>query len=63
VVKVSKPKQDMRFDIPVIGLRTVKNLVRAKVSCIAVEAGKTLFLDQEPAIRLANKHGICIIST
>src|SRR3989338_6339701 len=46
VVKVSKPKQDMRFDIPVIGLRTVKNLIKVKVSCLAVEAGKTLFLDK-----------------
>jgi len=63
VVKVSKPKQDMRFDIPVIGLRTIKNLIRAKVSCLSIEAQKTLFLDKEEAIVLANKKGICIIAT
>ena len=42
VVKVSKPKQDMRFDIPVVGLNTIKNLIKAKASCLAFEAGKTL---------------------
>jgi UDP-2,3-diacylglucosamine hydrolase len=63
VVKVSKPKQDMRFDIPVIGLKTVRNLVKARASCLAVEAEKTLFLDKEAAISLADKKGICIIAT
>jgi len=63
VIKVSKPKQDMRFDIPVIGLRTVKKLICAKVSCLAVEAGETLFLDKGSAVCLANKKGICIIAT
>ena len=62
IVKVSKPKQDMRFDIPVIGLNTIKNLVRAKCSCLAFEAGKTLFIDREESIRLANKKGICIVA-
>ncbi|MDP3142322.1 MAG: UDP-2,3-diacylglucosamine diphosphatase LpxI [Candidatus Omnitrophota bacterium] len=62
VVKVSKPKQDMRFDIPVIGLKTIHNLIRAKISCLAVEAGKTLFLDKEASIALADKKGICIIA-
>lgn len=62
VVKVSKPKQDMRFDIPVIGLRTVRNLIKARVSCLAVEAQKTLFLDKETAVALANKKSICIIA-
>lgn len=62
VVKVSKPKQDMRFDIPVIGLRTVKTLIRSQVACLAVESQKTLFLDKESAIALADKKGICIIA-
>lgn len=62
IVKVSKPKQDMRFDIPVIGLNTVKNLVKAKANCLAFEAGKTLFLDQEESVRLADKKGIAIVA-
>lgn len=62
IVKVSKPKQDMRFDIPVIGLNTVKNLVKAHVKCLAFEAGKTLFLDQKESISLADKKGISIVA-
>jgi len=62
IVKVSKPKQDMRFDIPVVGLNTIKNLARAKCSCFAFEAGKTLFIDREESIRLADKKGICIVA-
>ncbi len=62
VVKVSKPKQDMRFDIPVIGLNTVKNLIRAKASCLAFEAGKTLFIDQDAAVNLAKKKGLAIVA-
>jgi DUF1009 family protein len=62
IVKVSKPKQDMRFDIPVIGLNTIKNLVRAKCSCLAFEAGKTLFIDQEESVRFADKKGVSIVA-
>ena len=62
IVKVSKPKQDMRFDIPVIGLNTIKNLVKAKCRCLAFEAGKTLFIDQEESIRLADRRGISIVA-
>jgi len=62
VVKVSKPKQDMRFDIPVVGLNTVKNLVKANAACLAIEAGKTLFIDKEQAVRLADRKGIVIVA-
>ena len=62
IVKVSKPYQDMRFDIPVVGLNTVKNLIRAGVSLLAIEAEKTLFIDQEEALRLADSRGISIIA-
>ncbi|MDP2906021.1 MAG: UDP-2,3-diacylglucosamine diphosphatase LpxI [Candidatus Omnitrophota bacterium] len=62
VVKVSKPKQDARFDIPVVGLNTVRNLVKAGAKCLAIEAGKTLFIDRAQAVRLADKKGICIIA-
>lgn len=62
VVKVSKPNQDMRFDVPVIGLKTVKNLIKAKAKCLAIEAGKTLFIDREESLKLADKKGICIVA-
>ncbi len=62
IVKVSKPKQDMRFDIPVVGLGTVKMLVGAGCKCLAFEAGKTLFIDQIASIRLANRHRIAIVA-
>ncbi len=62
IVKVSKPKQDMRFDVPVIGLNTVKNLVKAKARCLAFEAGKTLFIDKEASLKLADKKGISIVA-
>ncbi len=60
VVKVSKPRQDMRFDIPVVGLNTIKNLAKAGAACLAIEAGKTLFIDKEQAVKLADKKGISI---
>lgn len=62
IVKVSKPKQDMRFDIPVVGLTTVKNLAKISAKCLAIEAGKTLFIDKEASIRLADKKGISIVA-
>ena len=62
VVKVSKPNQDMRFDIPVVGLNTVKNLVKTRAVCLAIEAGKTLFIDKEQSIRLADRKGIAIVA-
>jgi DUF1009 family protein len=62
VVKVSKPKQDMRFDIPVVGLNTIKNLIKVRATCLAIEAGKTLFIDKEQSVRLADKKGISIVA-
>jgi hypothetical protein len=62
VVKVSKPKQDMRFDVPVIGLKTVKSLVKARARCLAFEAEKTLFIDKEESLKLADKRGISIVA-
>ncbi len=62
IVKVSKPKQDMRFDIPVVGLNTVKNLIRAGVSCLAIEAEKTLFIDRKESLDLANKKSVMIVA-
>jgi len=62
LVKVSKPKQDMRFDIPVVGLNTIKNLIKAGGRCLAIEAGKTLFIDKEESLRLADKKGVSVVA-
>ena len=62
VVKVSRPKQDMRFDIPVVGLSTVKNLVKAGACCLAIEADKTIFIDQPSSVALAERKGISIVA-
>lgn len=62
VVKVSKPNQDMRFDIPVVGFNTVKNLIKAGARCLAIEAEKTLFIDQEESVALADKFNLCIVA-
>ncbi|MBI5044219.1 MAG: UDP-2,3-diacylglucosamine diphosphatase LpxI [Nitrospirae bacterium] len=61
VIKVAKPKQDMRFDAPVIGLNTIRTLKEAKAAALCVEAGKTILLEKEEMIRLADKEKICII--
>lgn len=60
VSKVAKPNQDRRFDIPTVGLETIKAIPKSGVLCF--EAKETFFIDQEKAIELANKKNICIIS-
>jgi hypothetical protein len=62
VAKVGRPNQDMRFDIPVIGLGTVKTLVSVRASCLAIEAGKTLFLDMKESLELANRKQLVIVA-
>jgi DUF1009 family protein len=62
VVKMSKPKQDKRFDVPVIGPRTIKTMMKAKARCLAIEANKTILIDRPQCIKLANKAGICIVA-
>ncbi len=62
IVKVSKPHQDMRFDVPVVGLNTIKNLVSARAAGLAIEAEKTLFIDQEQALKLANRKGLFVVA-
>lgn len=61
VVKVSKPQQDMRFDVPVIGLKTMDALKDARAKVLALEAGKTILLDKEDMIREADGIGLSII--
>jgi len=52
----------MRFDLPVVGLLTIKNLIKVKASCLAIEAEKTIFLDKDKAINLAQNKGLCIVA-
>jgi len=61
VIKQSKPQQDHRFDVPVIGPRTIKTMSRVKAACLAIEAGKTLIIDRDYTVELANKSSICIL--
>jgi len=60
VVKVSKPKQDMRFDVPVVGLPTVEAMKQAGATALAIDASRTLLFDREKLIELANAAGIAI---
>lgn len=60
VVKVAKPRQDVRFDLPVVGLDTLKTLERCKVTALAVEAGKTLFFDLNEFLRGADTLGLAV---
>lgn len=60
VVKVAKPNQDMRFDVPVIGLKTIETMRQAGATCLAVDAGKCLFLDGEKIVQAADAAGIAI---
>jgi hypothetical protein len=62
VVKVAKPKQDMRFDVPVIGLSTVETMLCAGASCLSIEAGKTLLFDRDALLERASKTGIAIVA-
>ena len=63
VVKVAKPNQDMRFDVPVIGMATVEAMKRAGASCLSVEAGRTLLFDREALLKRADAAGIAIVAT
>lgn len=62
VVKTAKPKQDNRFDVPVIGPRTIQSMIKAGAGCLAIEAGKTLLIDRARCVRLADQSKICIIA-
>ncbi|MDD3586313.1 MAG: UDP-2,3-diacylglucosamine diphosphatase LpxI [Thermoguttaceae bacterium] len=62
VVKVSKPQQDMRFDVPTFGLGTLQTMYESGANMLAVEAKKTIFVDEEQVVEFANRHGIVIVS-
>jgi hypothetical protein len=62
VVKVAKPQQDMRFDVPTIGLGTLRTMADVGGKVLAIEAGRTIVLDEPEVIRFANEHGLVIVS-
>jgi hypothetical protein len=62
VVKIAKPNQDMRFDVPVIGVKTIEVMQAAGATCLAVDAGKCLLLDGEKVFDAANATDITIVS-
>jgi UDP-2,3-diacylglucosamine hydrolase len=62
VVKVAKPNQDMRFDVPVIGVPTVETMLRAGASCLSIEAGRTLLFDRDQMLERASRAGIAIVA-
>jgi DUF1009 family protein len=62
LIKVAKPQQDMRFDVPTIGVSTIENLHRARARVLAIEAGKTIVIDQPEVIDLANRYGLTIVA-
>jgi DUF1009 family protein len=62
VVKVAKPHQDMRFDVPTVGTSTIETLYRAGGRVLAIEAGRTIVLDQEATVALADRYGLTIVA-
>src|SRR5829696_2950887 len=63
VVKVAKPDQDMRFDVPVVGVPTIETMIAAGATCLSVAAGKTLVFDRNEMLALANTNDICIVGS
>ena len=62
VVKIAKPNQDMRFDVPVIGVKTIEVMQGAGAGCLALDAGKCLLLDGEKILEAANAAGITVVA-
>ena len=62
VVKVAKPNQDLRFDVPVVGVATIEAMVRAGATCLAVEAGRTLLFDAAAIAALADESNITVVA-
>jgi hypothetical protein len=62
VVKVAKPNQDMRFDVPVVGVHTIETMKEAGANCLALDAGRCLMLDKAAVLAAANDAGICIVA-
>ena len=63
VVKTAKPDQDMRFDVPVVGVPTIETMATAGATCLSITTGKTLIFDREKLVDLANSHKITIVGS
>lgn len=63
VVKVAKPEQDMRFDVPVVGVPTIETMIAAGATCLSVTVGQTLIFDREEMVALADKNKIAIVGS
>jgi len=61
LIKVSNVKQDMRFDVPTVGVTTIEKLASAKAGCLVLEIGKTILLDKLKVLELADKLGIAVV--
>ena len=62
VIKIAKPKQDLRFDVPVIGLKTIEVMQKAGATCLALDAGKCLLLDGDAVVHAADDTGVAIVA-
>ncbi|MBI3836339.1 MAG: LpxI family protein, partial [Planctomycetia bacterium] len=62
VVKVAKPQQDMRFDVPTIGLGTLKTMAEVGGKVLAIEAGCTIIIDQPEVVAFANQHKLVVVA-
>jgi DUF1009 family protein len=62
VVKIAKPKQDMRFDVPVVGVKTIEIMRRAGATCLALDAGKCLLMDGDLVFGAADEAGIAVVA-
>lgn len=63
VIKVAKPDQDMRFDVPVVGIPTIETMIAAGATCLSLTAGKTLIFDRAEMLNLADKNGVCVVGS
>ena len=62
LVKVAKPEQDVRFDVPTVGISTIENLHKARARVLAIEANRTIMIDQDDVVALADKYGLTIVA-
>ena len=62
VIKVSKPRQDMRFDVPVVGVPTIETMIASGATALIIDAHRTLLLDREVLVKLADQHNITVVA-
>lgn len=62
VIKIAKPKQDMRFDVPVVGVKTIEVMTKAGASCLALDAGRCLLIDGDAVIEAADEAGVAVVA-